>query len=96
MRGLRRRHGRSMRDIEPGLRGMGTRMAQAEDRFIDNVSRIGGISKAAAAKVLAVYRKHRVVKMNAVSAGKPVASSRLRNATCAVGDIRSASSTITR
>ncbi len=67
MRGLRRRHGRSMRDIEPGLRGMGTRMAQAEDRFIDNVSRIGGISKAAAAKVLAVYRKHRVVKMNAVS-----------------------------
>lgn len=46
---------------------MAARMAQAEENFIDNIARAGGISKVAAAKVLAVYRRHRVVKMNAVS-----------------------------
>ncbi len=75
MKTLRRRYGhaddkatrRALREVEPGLRGVASRMAQAEENFIDNVARIGGISKVAAAKVLAVYHKHKIVKMNAVS-----------------------------
>jgi hypothetical protein len=43
-----------------------TRMVNAENAFIDGLMTAAGISRADAVKVLAVYRKAKVVKMDAI------------------------------
>jgi hypothetical protein len=48
------------------FKSIAVRMANAENEFIDVLMNLGEISKADAVKVLAVYRKLKVVKMDAV------------------------------
>jgi hypothetical protein len=46
---------------------MAARIVSAENNFIEVLMNLGGISKADAEKVLSVYRKLKLVKINAVS-----------------------------
>ena len=55
------------KDIEPGLRGIATRMEQAVANFIEVLMKQGGISKVEAEKVYQTYRKMKIVKMDAVN-----------------------------
>lgn len=56
----------SMKDLEPGLRAMATRIVHAEDNFIEALMKLGNITKADAEKVYRVYQKLKVVKVDAV------------------------------
>ncbi len=53
--------------MKTGLKSMAVRTVQAEENFISNVCQIAEISKADGEKVLRVYRKLKLVKMDAVN-----------------------------
>lgn len=53
-------------DIEQGLRNVATRMDNAEANFIETLMTFGEILRPEAVQVLALYRKYRLVKMDAV------------------------------
>lgn len=52
--------------MKPGLQAMAKRMVDAENNFIEVLMNLGEISKAEALKVLAVYRKLKLVKLDPV------------------------------
>jgi hypothetical protein len=52
--------------MKTGFKNVATRLVNAENNFIEVLMTLGEISKAEAEKVLAVYRKHKLVKMDAV------------------------------
>jgi len=56
----------STTDIEQGLRNVATRMDNAEAAFLETLMTFGEILRPEAVQVLALYRKHRLVKMDAV------------------------------
>lgn len=49
-----------------GLKNMAARMDLAEDRFLEQLVNMGGIDNDGARRVLAYYRKNRLVKRDAV------------------------------
>ena len=46
--------------------GIADRMINAVDNFVETIQSISGCNKAEAEKVLAVYRKNKIVKLDAV------------------------------
>jgi hypothetical protein len=54
-------------NMETGFKNVATRMVNAETSFIKILMLAGEISKPDAKKVLAVYRKLKLVKMDAVT-----------------------------
>lgn len=52
--------------MKPGLQAMAQRMVDAENNFIEVLMTLGEISKTEALKVLAVYRKLKLVKLDPV------------------------------
>lgn len=55
-----------LKSMETGLKNMAARMVAAENNFAEVLMKFGEISKADAEKVMAVYRKLKLVKMDAV------------------------------
>lgn len=53
--------------MEIGFKNMATRTVSAENNFIEVLMKFGEITKAQAEKVLALYRKLKIVKMDAVN-----------------------------
>lgn len=53
--------------MSKGTKAMAERMVRAEESFLDVLVDLGGISRDEAERVLAYYRKHRLVKMDAVN-----------------------------
>jgi hypothetical protein len=58
---------RALAEVRPGLQATGQRMANAENNFISNVSKLGGISPDEATKVMDHYQKLGLLKRDAVS-----------------------------
>lgn len=58
---------KAVRDIEPGLRAMATRIVHAEKDFIELLMKFGAITKSEAEKVYAIYQKAKVIKLDAVN-----------------------------
>ena len=56
-----------IKDMEVGLKNLAARMVAAENNFVEVLMNFGEISKSDAEKVLAVYRKLKLVKMDAVN-----------------------------
>jgi hypothetical protein len=56
-----------LKGAEKGLRGMATRSIRMEETFLRNLERLGGITREEAVKVLAVYRKARVLREDRVN-----------------------------
>ena len=56
-----------LRDAEPGLRNMATRIAQAEENFVAILMQQGSLTKPQAEKVFQIYKKLRVIKLDAVN-----------------------------
>lgn len=50
-----------------GFKAMAERTVQAEENFIDTLISLGDVSRDDAERVLAYYRKHKIVKMDAVN-----------------------------
>lgn len=48
--------------MQQSFKNMATRMVNAENDFIETLVKIGGITTDEAFKVLAIYRKHKIVK----------------------------------
>lgn len=53
-------------DILPGLKAVASRIVAAEENFIATLIDIGGIDRVAAERVLAYYRKNKLVKLDSV------------------------------
>ena len=53
--------------METGMKNVACRMVAAENNFVEVLMNFGEISKADAEKVLVVYRKLKLVKMDAVN-----------------------------
>lgn len=64
---LSKRAQKVLGDCEPGLRATAFRMVHAEKTFLKTLMTLGGISESDAEKVLAVYRKNKIVKMDSVN-----------------------------
>jgi hypothetical protein len=56
----------ALKSMETGFKNVASRMVAAENNFLEVLMNFGEISKADAGKVLAVYRKLKMVKMDAV------------------------------
>ena len=55
---------RAVRDAEPGLRVVASRLASAEEKFIEFAMKTGKMSRADAEKALATMKQHKVVKID--------------------------------
>lgn len=67
MKALRRRYGKAkLPGMEKGLRGVAQRLESAEQNFIATLMDRGGITRAEAVKVLALYRKMKLVTRDAI------------------------------
>lgn len=53
--------------MKQSFKDMAQRSVNAENRFLEYVMQTTGASSAVAAKVLAYYRKHKLVRIDAVS-----------------------------
>jgi hypothetical protein len=53
--------------MREGLKNMATRIVQAETNFLDTLVELGGVDRASAERALAYFRKHRLVKTDAVN-----------------------------
>lgn len=51
-----------------GTKAIAERMVRAEEEFLGTLMGMGGIERAAAERVLSYYRKHKIVRMDAVNA----------------------------
>jgi hypothetical protein len=58
--------GRPLRDVEPGLRGVASRITSAEERFIAFCTE-RGFTPVQAEKILRVYRKAKAIKIDPVT-----------------------------
>jgi hypothetical protein len=61
------RHAKSLKSIEPGLRGLAQRSVNAENSFIAYAMEHGRLSRDQAATALATFRKARVIRLDAVN-----------------------------
>lgn len=57
----------ALKSMETGMKNVASRMVAAENNFIEVLMTVGEISKEDAEKVLVVYRKLKLVKMDAVN-----------------------------
>ena len=55
-----------MKDIEQGLKDVAQRIVNAENNFADTVQEVTSCTRKEAFKVLALYRKFKMVKLDAV------------------------------
>jgi hypothetical protein len=51
-----------------GAKAVAERMVRAEEEFIGTLMSTGGLDREAAERVLSYYRKHKIVRMDAVNA----------------------------
>lgn len=63
---IERMKANALKSMETGMKNVASRMVAAENNFVEVLMNFGEISKADAEKVLAVYRKLKLVKMDAV------------------------------
>jgi hypothetical protein len=62
----KRKPSAKLRDVEPHLRSIASRMAQAEENFLRVLRVQGSLTMAEAEKVFAYYKKHKLVTRDAV------------------------------
>ena len=56
-----------LKSMEAGFKNIAIRVVNAENNFVETLMNFGEISKEQAEKVLAVYRKLKLVKLDAVA-----------------------------